>query len=1093
MTLEELNALEAQRIKDSRVGWDTNVMGGATSEDALALRNAADGESMGSLVQRGFHTFNAAAGINQWVDRAGLQPDPEFKLADHWDTLKQGLPMEYWDEFKGVQSYSEAAQLKMDIQQELDDKNMIGAAGSRGIVAAGLAGIVDIDAPLMLMSGGSYLAPKVGETLARTGLVAGRVRNALMTGAAGMEAGLLTETGNYMARPTGHWTDIPNAGLGGLVFGGALGSLSKAEMKANEGFSSMREDFHESVADGSAGRMDFTQPFTAPTDKTFEFGKSSVGAAQTKEADTFNEGAAAASTIDRRAEAQKYLTDANFVSDKEFAFGNGPFSKAASKFYNVLAKSPFATDWDRLVNSNSSIAAALAHKTLESAAGIVRNNKSAAIMERIYRAQIAKDVNVNYGRLFDSWNVEQGVKSNRFVNRFDKEMRNKFDQEVMTELQYRYHDGVESHTSSPAVKELADHIDRSSEKALKILQGQANEIAVRGSENLNAERGWFRQVWDGAKFTKMISDINKRGLDGKKAIEDALANSYIKLHNMAEDEARVFAKAVIRRAIANERGVDTNVMRMLDEEGTDYAIEFLTDSGVSKADATKMIDSLAQRQKDNNKQSFLKARKDVDLRDTIPGTDLRLMDLIDHDIVGTWTKYSRRASGAASLARHGIQRADRRDIINAIKDEENANGGRTLSDDELEGIFSYFEGGPLAGGVNPWVRRANQITNLSLLNQLGLTQGAETGAQIAAVGMESFMKTAPKELKDILEGKASPAMQEMSDWSAAIDGEHMLFRDDLFLDEIRNDPGVLHELGGFLDKLLIPGSRVQGYVSGFYKMKQTQQRIAMRSMMHRLGRMFKDGSALSDNRLYDIGLGGKTADRVGKYFQNGTVEFGPDGDILKLNFQKWKPDDVQDFAAAMNRHVYQVCQEAMRGETSVWMHKDMGAILMHLKSFTMVSIQKQLLRNARIMDGESAMAFIYGLGTAGLAYTAKQAINGRTDKLDPEDIVKGAFGMSNMTGAIPMWTDPMASFLGMDNLRINHYGTQGVTSDIWSPPPMYSTLNKMAHVPEAATGIVTGTYKNEDIQALQAIPIIGNLYGFQYIFNKMKRDQEKGQ
>jgi hypothetical protein len=931
------------------------------------------------------------------------------------------------------------------------------------------------------------------------GLAGTRTSGAIKMGLAGAEAGLITETANAMVRPTGEWTDIPLAGLGGMVFGTTLGAVAGKQIdefvadetgslnldaffgdprkKANDSLSEARRDFADSVADGQAGRVDYSAK-AALDDEVFTL------------ADDFDTSTMSEGMADLAVRAGEYLQTSGIQKQVDGAFDDTPMGRTAKKFYNFLTKTPVATDWDALMKSNSNLAKIFAYKGFESAAGIARNNRSAAALQNVYTNQIAGQVGVHYPDLITKW-ASKRTDTPSFLNMNRQSVIDGFNREVFEELQYRYHENVSNPNSDEFVRKMADHIDESSARAVNILKGSPGEMAVKGSENLAAEKGWFRQLWRGDRMLEVIKDLDQQLGKGKgrAAIADTLANSYRKIHGWDKEHALKFANAVLRRGLARERGIDTNLVRMLDSEGSEYMVQFMRDNGFSRELAEGLVDGLKGAKAEQGKQSFLKNRKDVDLREQIAGTNYRLMDLVDTDILGVWSQYSRNAAGAASLARNGIQRADRKRIIDAIMSEEAATGKQTLSREQLEGMFSYFDGGAFAGGLNPWARRALQLTNLSLLNSLGLTQTAEAGVQVAAVGLDAFRRAAPVEVREMLSGKNSELAEELRPWTAAIDGEHNVFMDHLALDDTRADPGAFAEAGQFMDKLLVRGSRVQGYVSGFYKVKQLQQRTAVRSVLYRLADMFRKDATMSTKRLYDMGFTDDAmVTRIGKYFTDGTVKFDEGGDVLRMNFNDWNQEDVLDFALILNRHTDQVVQRAMRGESSVWMHKTEGAVLAHLKSFTILTMQKQLLRNARIMDAEASMAFIYSLGTAGAAYTAQQAIKGNTENLEAEKIAKGAFMLSNMTGWIPQWSDPLMSMLGMDNLRFNHYGAVGVGGDVVGTPPVLPTLNRVAHIPEAAIGLVTGTAKNEDIYALQSTPIIGNLYGFSYMFGAMKDD-----
>ena len=139
------------------------------------------------------------------------------------------------------------------------------------------------------------------------------------------------------------------------------------------------------------------------------------------------------------------------------------------------------------------------------------------------------------------------------------------------------------------------------------------------------------------------------------------------------------------------------------------------------------------------------------------------------------------------------------------------------------------------------------------------------------------------------------------------------------------------------------------------------------------------------------------------------------------------------------------------------------------------------MRNLRIMDNATVQTFTYGLATAGAVYTTRQLINNRPEKLNPVSIVNGAFGLSNMTGFIPMMSDPIASMLGLNNLRFNRYGPR---TDMLGIPAL-ETINRAARgVGSAAAFAVPGA--DGDLgDALGAAPLIGNAYGFRAIFDAM--------
>ncbi|MCY1708355.1 hypothetical protein [Pannonibacter sp. SL95] len=342
------------------------------------------------------------------------------------------------------------------------------------------------------------------------------------------------------------------------------------------------------------------------------------------------------------------------------------------------------------------------------------------------------------------------------------------------------------------------------------------------------------------------------------------------------------------------------------------------------------------------------------------------------------------------------------------------------------------------------------------------------------------MRHAGTEFRRLLNDTESPLAQELKHMHVLVP-EERLFRDDFDLDSDRLQVGEKRAVWDATDFLLDKGQRLQGYLSGFNSVRNIQQRIAVTSATDKLFRHLSGIDKASTDRFADWGISDALAKKLETYVANGTVEF-KDNHLHKLNFQKWSDKDVDEFTYAINRHMNQVVQRALAGESSVLFHKNgLMALMWHLKSFPMLAIQKQFMRHARIADKETVAAFIASMITAGAVVAAKDGINGR----DSEDLVKRAFGMSNLTGWIPMWTDPVASMLGMDNLKFNEYA-RGVDAGVIAVPAALPTLNRMLHAPSAMQKVQLDRHSNSDIYALQALPIVGNLYGFSYMWNAMK-------
>lgn len=1069
-----------------------NVLGGMTATQDFQAQTLADQESFEDLTGRGFNSLNAAVGLMDWAERnsmMGPKAVPGYRISDHPE-LYQDLPAQFWDSFDGVSGPEEARMVRAQMLEELQDLQVLGRRGLTGFAAMAIAGILDVDLPLTLFSGGLSKG-------ATTGL-----RGATAFARAGALSGFLVEGANTVVRPTGDWRNVPMAVLAGGALGGVFDGASALVKRRNLNVQDLQTEFADAMRDGNVrAEVDMrnetftdTNPYGAREQAEVlddaaaaamaQPGKTSVGSTQSSKLDMDTEDISAEG-VQMIEGAQDFLRNEGITSKLEIEYADTALGRAAEAFQRILAKTPLVrTDYDKLVTSGSSVATKMAYDLFESAAGIVRNNRSAAMIDDMYSKRLLSDFLPEYDNAYKEWAKDKGVDVMDTV--WHGRGREEFSRELALELQTRYHEGAGMPGQHPAITRAADAHDRGTARAIDYMHGKPAETAVHGSENIQAKTGYMRQVWSGRAIQKMIDEGGK----SSKQIKNIIARAYQQSHpGLSGKDALVMASAVVRRARSKQSGIDSNLAMLLDADGREFMHQALRDNGLSPKEANRIIEAFRGPTEERGRAGFTKRRNDIDLRSTIDG--VQLIDLVDHNMPRVYSRYARGVAGQSALARKGIaSRADRTRIIDTILQERQGRGHGADNHDYrefLEGMFSYFDGGPIGGGVNPWVNRAKRVTNLSLLNQLGMTQLGETGAIIATAGMENFLHSIRREWAGLKSGKKPEVLEELSAWSGNLGEEHKLFRDDLALDYVRDDVGANSELARMADDLLARGQRVQGYTSGFYKIRQIQQRLAVTTITDKIFRGLKGNRAeMSPERLYDIGLSKEVVADIQKYATDGTVEFDPSGFVNRLNMDKWSDATAEEFALAINRHTNQVVQRPVAGEGFMWMHKDVGAILGHLKSFPMTSVQKQFIRNARLADPENKMLWMYGLGTAGLAYSVRQLINGKTDNLTPTSIASGAINYSNVAGWIPMWYDPLASLLGQDDLRFNNYrhgADQGVLPSI----PALSTLNRVAHVPAGVMGLLPGAeFTNNDIRALQATPLIGNAYGFNLLFNALK-------
>lgn len=998
------------------------------------------------------------------VDRSSRFPaDPNFNWEESFLKHAKDVPPALWKMLDGASSEEEMLALLDEVNKEIMASKVLEDAGVSGVVCSMLTGIADVDTLIGLGAAGAAVglgrraatgaAVNLGRRAA-TRSMKGFVGRGALGGAIG---GGAYGAGMYAFDPasgidTALYSLAAGAGLGSVIGAGVGGWQTSLIKRANAGLI-------KTVDDVIKMKNSTTPPVTQPAIQEATTNATSVFSLQRND----------------------IMRVADGLADKI------PTTKSDSFLGNIIQwmveRSPIASDFDRLFTSAASTAKLAAFTFFESPAGILRNPITSAVLDSVYQSRILTPAMEAHPTVFHRWASRMGY---NFTDRHARSATtDAFHREVIKEMGYRDMHGKPNPNVDPDIKLFADKLDESMQEAALIARGDKGELSVTGFENILPRTGYFPLIHHGAKI---VDQIEKRG---DASVRGLLKKAYKSANPEFSDEViNKLADAVIRRGKAKARNMDTNLYKYFDADHNVFLRQLLEDHGVAPEDIDGLMKNIYPDKADRAKPGYSKHRTPIDI--TAVGDDgLTMLDLIDTDIPKVMSRYSRDLAGRSALARKGVQNNTQlTEVIDAIVTQDNAMGGK-LTHDGVRDMFSHFTGGPLAGGVSETSRRIKQLTNLSLLSQLGMTQLAETGVVMSSIGIGRFMhysKMGAQVLRDAKQGVMSDLAAELKPWAGSLWNEHLLYRDDLGLDYARHTSGNNTGFWKTIDRGLAKGQRLQGYTSGFYKIKQLQMRTAINGQTDKILTRLKDNDWSSLRRLEDMGFDEDYLRHIKeKYVDTGVVEWNTEhGFVDKANFSEWDTADVNRFAAAIHRHTNQVVQRAMAGETTMWMHKDVGALFTQLQQFPLLAISKQFTRNMRIHDPETLMTMMYGLSTASIAYTMKQLVNGRTDNLDFEHIAKGTFGLSNMTGWVPMMVDPLAWMLGMDELHLGAYGPR--SGGPLGVPPSLAVGNRLLGVGRAMTHM--GDMKKSDVSALKAIPVFGNMYGMSLLLDSLPESPE---
>ncbi len=388
-----------------------------------------------------------------------------------------------------------------------------------------------------------------------------------------------------------------------------------------------------------------------------------------------------------------------------------------------------------------------------------------------------------------------------------------------------------------------------------------------------------------------------------------------------------------------------------------------------------------------------RARSRAEINTLAEVDGLSVMDLLDTDVVGNGIRYSNRLAGWLSISKatdgkinsHRKIGALRRFIVQESMDKgaDAAKNGQ-LYDDVIEMLF----GRPTRGGLAPELRMLKDMTALTRMGGLGTAQLIESGQVIARSMLNLFSdpKTVGKVLKAAkVKASEDDLLNELQTFTGIRDDMEFLERQSVHLDQedLQHVSAVRKASLWTVDKLTFgslkaPAGRLLGKTTGFNMVRRAQTRVNQMSFITDVANHFKHGTGKMGNaRMADLGLtevDGTDVDLEAMFKQH--AEFSPDGQLRKLNIEKWSQEARDKLNLAMIRDDAQNVQRTHIGELPTWMNSPMMSLLMQFREMPLVAMNKSLRRNMAFADKEAVVGFVLNAMFAGLVRWSKFAALG---------------------------------------------------------------------------------------------------------------------
>lgn len=1060
--------------------------------------------------------------------QAGKWGDSDWDKDKYYDELTEGMSNEHKDAIMAQTSYEGAQLTRKNIEDDLARYDRMGLTRGTATVMQLAGSLPDVDAPLVLLSGGGFGIAKAAGRAAWNAQRITRGMGLVSGAAAGLQAGAAVGALDALNRDTTSWMDAVRMTLMTTAAGGAIGAAAPKlmlPMKQIERDFRMRmergdptvwdEPLSTRQVDPSADRIIIEEEVAELAEETAD--DMSVGAAAAPGTTRAGLRPVTGDTVDLGGQVVTGRQRQWIEKAREWTFNSGYKEKYKAAMENWVDKA-FASrimnigtnDVMRLVKSRGSVANWLSGTIFEVASGVVRGDTTtAAVQMRQYQGRLSRHLN-DEPKILGAWAKANGRATmdptGNFVIRVKPDGYRDFYKQAMLDIEAEATiraGGKATRSADPHVREMADRFIMANEEALQIMKGRQGETAVRGFENALDGVPYMPYRWHPATMMAALARKDSAGnpLLTTDMMVEGFAAAYIAKGTFTDPEvAKQAADALVQRFVARGRGQDDSIMSMLTKDGRDYIEQSMKGLGrYTDQEIENFMRRFDSQMEERSKAGFAKSRSEIDLNTAIKlrdGSEMRIIDFMDPDFSATQQRYLRQVAGHSALARKGItHKGERGELIAALRAEQRAMGEDPIDDNLLEAMFSEFDGaaqiGSFQGQNNAGIGAMAELKalgSLSMLQLNGFAQAAETGVGVFAVGMDNWFTRGIKPMFDkaIRDGN-DQVFEELSFLTGMIGRDQDTFRPHLAIDEA-NDYTANNAMTRGLSQaraLIAQGNNIQGYTSGLNAIRGFQQKVAWLGMSDRILRTIADdvagvgGSTVwkPNGRMYrDLGLDTDHYHRLRDLVEDGTIEFkttkSPTGKTIryvnKLNLDKWDADLAQDFSSALARNEAQLVQRPLAGETDRWMHTHLGAFLSHLKTFPLLAIQKQGARHAAQADMQAMAVTLGGMATAYAAINMRDILTGR--ERTPEERFKSAIAYANITGWVSMYNDPVMTALGQHDWRINGFGAY---AEPFTTPSL-DIANRLIRVPGALASAVTSDEElgGADRSALRAIPFV---------------------
>lgn len=934
------------------------------------LEAKADADILGA-VGAAFQNEWLAFGGKRWYDRAtaDFTPQPDFEIQpDQREALRFKYGTDMMQKItEGVRSEDELNFCIQNADDDLERNKRIAQAGWAGSVATIGAAVLDpVGWVASIPTGGA----------AKVGLVGRAVRGAIAAGVSNAAIESVLVQGDM----TRDLDDIMVALGSGMAMGGVIGAVARGRATK---LSEQGDDRAVSVV-RSADAGD--RYIRAVADD-------SIGAMRVRGTEVLTEGAFDISS--KGEDLLKTLQREGNAIDMTPRRWAGTMSALGTVVHS----------------SQDASVRGLGARLFESPQGLGMQKASASLMQ-----------NTNLNRL-------KSADMNRFNDGFD------------LWLKENNINPVAGHTNSHYVQQYNEKVweavrigmDESTPKSIRMAaEGQQTmyreALALRqrsgeaGFEKVKADSKYMPDIFDSMKARRQFDMHDKE--DIIELFSRAYQNGARKIPKEAADE---IARAQVNRvADATLTGRMSFEKAMSGQTKAEYEA-IMRKAGFSDEEIEKMVEALDNKETRDNISNRAKMSLGLDVTQEYNG--IRMRDFMNTNVEELTDNYMKEAAGGAALARQGFSTYQA--ALNAI-DLVERNARNTAKDSKAglaldEEIRQMREGLRLIMGKSidadpqamstKMMRRGRDITGVLRLGQMGFAQLGELANFMGEFGIAATTMALGKQFrftsKALRNGDGffrDKNLAEVERMVGYIGEDNWLTTKGARPDEF-GDVTTVRGMMAHFDQSMNSIRRAQTNLSLFRMAQGSLERMTNRQIALSFIDHLEGKKIIPQKKLEELGLTQEFMTSLQKHYDVNSKGSG------LLGFDTMPYTMGETLANAIRRKSGLIIQRNFIGDEGIWMNKALGKTFAQLKSFSLVSGEKQFGRGIRHDKIGLAKKTAFGFALGSMVYAAKAYVNsiGREDqdeyleeKLSPKGLAFGAMGMMSTTAVFSLGGD----FLG---------------------------------------------------------------------------------